>query len=310
MLEIVKLLPCVKHYEWGGHEYIPSLLGIEPTGEPFAELWLGSHRDGSALIPETGENFRDFLDRNPDFAGTGADVFPFLFKVLSMEMPLSIQCHPDREQAERAFASGNPNYTDPNGKAEMFYALEETELLCGFRKNPLHDEKTEDLHRYLSRFYPDDTAVDYAYRMNLVSLEPGEAIYVPPTVPHGYIKGCGIEVMTNSNNVLRLGLTHKRIDKDELYNVVMKKPFEPDLLGSYEDASGEQFFTPAGLKLCVMRDGFFQNRDAGARIVLCTSGRAVLNGDIEVSKGQAAAVAKGFNLLLDVEGEAFIADMI
>jgi mannose-6-phosphate isomerase class I len=52
--------------------------------------------------------------------------------------------------------------------------------------------------------------------LNLVRLRPGEALYQPPGVLHAYLAGCGMEVMANSNNVLRGGLTRKRVDVAEL----------------------------------------------------------------------------------------------
>lgn len=59
--------------------------------------------------------------------------------------------------------------------------------------------------------YPGDQGALLAVFLQPVSLLPGESIYIPAGIPHSYIAGTGIEVMTSSDNVLRLGLTPKPI---------------------------------------------------------------------------------------------------
>lgn len=54
------------------------------------------------------------------------------------------------------------------------------------------------------------------YLLNLVTLQPGQAMYLPAGVLHAYLEGLGVELMANSNNVLRGGLTPKHVDVDEL----------------------------------------------------------------------------------------------
>lgn len=61
------------------------------------------------------------------------------------------------------------------------------------------------------------------YLLNLVHLEPGEAVYLPAGILHAYLRGSGMELMANSNNVLRGGLTRKHVDVPELLtNVVFE----------------------------------------------------------------------------------------
>ena len=56
--------------------------------------------------------------------------------------------------------------------------------------------------------------------MNRVTLDPGEAVYLPAGQLHAYLSGLGVEVMANSDNVLRGGLTGKHVDVTELTNVL------------------------------------------------------------------------------------------
>lgn len=52
--------------------------------------------------------------------------------------------------------------------------------------------------------------------LNLIVLQPGEAMYLSPGTPHAYLHGSGLEIMANSDNVLRAGLTGKHIDSEQL----------------------------------------------------------------------------------------------
>jgi mannose-6-phosphate isomerase class I len=58
------------------------------------------------------------------------------------------------------------------------------------------------------------------YLLNLVHLQPGEAMYLPAGVLHAYLEGSGVEIMANSNNVLRGGLTPKHVDVSELLAIL------------------------------------------------------------------------------------------
>lgn len=308
MNTILKIKPAIKEYDWGNNYFIPELLGTEKTDTPQAELWMGAHKSGICTIENSDMSLRDFLDANPDFAGCRADDFPILFKVLAIEKPLSIQCHPNKEQAKKGFEENNPNYSDPNEKAEMYYALSETSLLCGFRKQPVQNEETENLHRYFESFYPGDKACDYAYKLNLVHLEPGEAVFLKPGIPHAYLSGNGIELMTNSDNVLRLGLTKKRVDPKELYKIMNQSAYEPNLLGSFEDKGGLHFFTPADFVLTVMQDGFFRYEEKKVKILICTDGNATINEEVSLKKGEVCIVAKNQTIDVEVDGTVFCAD--
>lgn len=109
----------VQHYAWGDPTFLPTLLGIEPDTRPWAELWLGTHPNGPAT----------FVDGSPLSDVTGP--LPYLLKVLAAAEPLSLQVHPDAEQAADGFARGV--YTDDSAKPELLVALTRFEALCGVR---------------------------------------------------------------------------------------------------------------------------------------------------------------------------------
>ncbi len=72
----------------------------------------------------------------------------------------------------------------------------------------------------LGEAYPGDAGVLAAVLLNRIVLQPGEAIYLPAGNPHAYLRGTGIEILANSDNVLRCGLTPKHVDVPELLRVL------------------------------------------------------------------------------------------
>ena len=72
----------------------------------------------------------------------------------------------------------------------------------------------------LSERYPGDAGVLAALLLNRVTLAPGEALFLPAGNLHAYLSGAGVELMANSDNVLRGGLTPKHVDVPELLRVL------------------------------------------------------------------------------------------
>ena len=109
----------VQHYQWGDKQFIPQLLDHQPDGRPWAELWLGTHPNGPSRL----------ADGRPlsDLTGT----LPFLLKILSAAEPLSLQTHPNADQAKAGFHVRK--YPDPYPKPELLCALTPFEGFCGVR---------------------------------------------------------------------------------------------------------------------------------------------------------------------------------
>ncbi|MEV8337738.1 mannose-6-phosphate isomerase, class I [Leucobacter sp. NPDC077196] len=133
-------------YAWGSTDALPDMLGTTPTGEPQAELWLGTHPGSPAHVAKATPVQRtliDLVESDPERYGVDGGPLPFLLKVLAIGAPLSLQVHPDREQAAAGFAAeeaaGVPrdarerNYCDPTHKPELLVALSEVTALSGFR---------------------------------------------------------------------------------------------------------------------------------------------------------------------------------
>lgn len=148
-----KLRNQIRDYAWGCTTSIPTALGIDETGHPQAEMWMGAHPLApSQLIDDTDVSashvaLDELIVQNPE-ATLGPDLadtryLPFLMKLLAAQRPLSLQVHPTREQAQTGFqlehSAGVPldaahrRYKDPHHKPEMIIALEPFHALCGFR---------------------------------------------------------------------------------------------------------------------------------------------------------------------------------
>lgn len=86
------------------------------------------------------------------------------------------------------------------------------------------DEETYALVLSLKEQYPGDIGLFSPLFLNVLTLAPGQAMFLDACTPHAYIKGTGLEIMANSDNVLRAGLTPKYIDVNELAACTLFEP--------------------------------------------------------------------------------------
>ena len=318
-----------------------------------AELWIGVHTSlpSSVIAPEASSSssspsaadtttttrvlLKDFLDARANTylgdahqrfyaASASPTAVPFLLKVLSIDMALSIQAHPTRDLAKVLHAKDPKNYPDPNHKPELIVALTPFEALCCFRpldqmlyfieQSPQHfgamvgaeaiaalkkaqiaaaaatdaaaptsdeakaairlalehlyaaDQQTletairgqidaikagtlaplaappsiekiassasavvgtcpltggpvrdnvpplDAVHKVFLRTYDTfgcDVGLWMMYFLNYLQLQPGDGLFLGASEPHAYLSGDGVEIMANSDNVVRAGLTPK-----------------------------------------------------------------------------------------------------
>ena len=114
---------------------------------------------------------------------------------------------------------------NPNAEAlsQLFASLlnmqgEEKSHALAVLKAALESQQGEpwETIRLIAQFYPDDSGLFSPLLLNVVKLNPGEAMFLFAETPHAYLQGVALEVMANSDNVLRAGLTPKYIDTPEL----------------------------------------------------------------------------------------------
>jgi mannose-6-phosphate isomerase len=171
----------------------------------------------------------------------------------------------------------------------------------------------------LAAHYPGDPGVLVALLLNHVRLAPGEAIWMPAGNLHAYLKGAGVELMAASDNVLRGGLTPKRVDVDELLKVLRFEVLDDPILPATELAPGVTTWTVPVRDFAlyaISLDGTHPPTEvpaAGARIILTVAGdlfvgQSVDGTPIELPAGQAAyAPASAGPLKLAGTGRAFVA---
>jgi len=377
-----RLANPVRDYAWGSASDIPEFLGMAAEGGPVAELWIGAHPDSPSMVVRDGNSeslaeviaARPQAELGPEVASRFGSRLPFLLKVISAAEPLSLQVHPDKQHAERAYAAqqqapGAPrDYTDDNHKPELICALRDGFAgLSGFRpvldsrhllaalgvaglaeisdrldcansadglRNAVTSLLTSENDRApliaavrqaceriaaaggewgpacaayaaVAAAYPADPGVLVALLLNYVELAAGEAVFVGAGVPHCYLHGFGAELMASSDNVLRAGLTSKRVNVPELLRVLDFRPAEPTVLrpvpsrvtgsGPAGDEPGAAYPTPVGdfrlsrLDLSGQPVGL---PDGRPQILLCIAGEAGLRDDsgrwLELSRGQSA----------------------
>jgi mannose-6-phosphate isomerase len=157
----------------------------------------------------------------------------------------------------------------------------------------------------LGERYPADAGVLAALLLNRFTLRPGEGIYLPAGNLHTYLHGVGIEVMANSDNVLRGGLTPKHVDVPELLRVLDFAPAsEASLRPKTADDGMETVYLTAAPEFSVSVlgiDGEWLGREVdaparhdGPQILLCTEGSAVVHAKssaVTLERGAAAWVS-------------------
>lgn len=156
-------------YAWGSRTRMAEFLGRRPSGGPEAELWLGAHPLSPSRIVEPSsadghECLESLISRDPESTlGTDrlSDRLPFLMKVLAVEEPLSLQVHPNAEQATRGFeaedlrdvpeASSVRTYKDSRHKPEIALAIDAPfHTLVGLKPRDQRRRLVEELIRRTS----------------------------------------------------------------------------------------------------------------------------------------------------------------
>jgi mannose-6-phosphate isomerase len=378
----------IKEYAWGSRTAIAELLGRPiPSARPDAELWLGAHPTAPSRVERQGrwESLFDLIARAPE-TELGPRVvskfgprLPFLFKVLAAEEPLSLQAHPDAEQARAGFENEerrripldapHRNYKDRSHKPELLCALGPFDLLCGFRRArdtarllralgvsalesgasalelepdarglkrlvswlfategslrselvlatldacAVHIDARGEFAREcqwvlrVGSMYPGDIGVVIALLLNLVRLEAGQAVYLGPGSLHAYLKGVGLEIMANSDNVLRCGLTPKHVDVDELLRVLTFADEAAHVTSPLGDGPEQVYEAPASefrlSRIAARRSlGFESGERQGPEILLCVDGSVTFASSNE----NPYALEKGTSLFIAASSGAY-----
>lgn len=152
-----------------------------------------------------------------------------------------------------------------------------------------------------------DRGIFSIYWFNLVYLAEGEGIFQDAGIPHAYLRGVNVELMANSDNVLRGGLTPKHIDVPELLDNINFEAVVPQiLLGEKDHQKGLDYPVPVPdftLKQCRLAKGEIAvGMENGPRILLIISGKANLNEQF-FQQGEVAFIPAGVELNCMNSGE-------
>jgi mannose-6-phosphate isomerase len=237
--------------------------------------------DSHRLISAMGEPELGPLARRLAAAGADADILadtvPWLLRHDSAEAAALVAAA--TRAADRLFAAADAqDGATPNERLEPY----RTEM---------------EWTRRIATAFPGDIGVVVALLLNHVSLKPGEAIFLQAGNLHSYLQGVGVELMANSDNVLRGGLTPKHIDVDELLRVVDYTPADAPVqrpagpIHTYSSPVPEFSLTRLASHAGDIDGVGFQ--PLGPEILLVTSGEATLEtaGEtLRLATGSAALV--------------------
>ncbi|MEU8512835.1 mannose-6-phosphate isomerase, class I [Kitasatospora sp. NPDC048722] len=152
-----------------------------------------------------------------------------------------------------------------------------------------------------ARDYPGDPGLVAALLLNHVRLQPGQALFLDARVPHAYLHGTGVEIMANSDNVLRCGLTPKHVDVRALTTVVDFRPGPPTLVPASGGEDGEFHYRTRAAEFALSRLDLLGGATLGAdgpQILLCTDGTAELHRSL----GRPLTLRRGDSVFLPATG--------
>ncbi len=153
----------------------------------------------------------------------------------------------------------------------------------------------------LAEAYPGDIGILSPMFLNLIELQPGEAVALPAGQLHAYLEGVGIELMANSDNVLRGGLTPKHVDVPELLDVLRFAPLKIQPLLPETAAHGERVYASSFAEFVLSTitvtaaTVYTSQTRRSAEILLCTAGEANIT---ELDSAKHLPINQGVSVLV------------
>lgn len=156
-----------------------------------------------------------------------------------------------------------------------------------------------------------DRGIFSIYFFNIVYVDKGGAVFQKAGVPHAYLEGQNIELMANSDNVLRGGLTPKHVDVPELMRHTLFESVVPDVMKGNPGAGGEVVYPcpvpDFGLSKIDLNIGeSYQGKSFSLEIILVTEGAVIVNQHLVLKKGEAAAILADTSFDLNATGNSTI----
>ena len=250
-----------------------------------SEFWLLHGFKSEAKILETLENSAEFQVLAPLYKSEGlAGLYTFLMEMEQAQVDSLLG--PVIKRALRNKQDGKIDKTSPEWWVAKLYANS-------------------------NGIYPIDKGVFSIYLFNIVCIMPGQGIFQDAGVPHAYLEGQNVELMANSDNVLRGGLTPKHIDVPELIKNIKFKHIEPVIIEGTKPCMGESVY-PAptqdfGIATIKLGGSFsFEHEAQSLDMFLVVEGGCVVNNQMSVKTGEAFIVFPGNKLNIHASGKTLI----
>ncbi len=267
-----KLTPAFKDYLWGGQKLNTRFhknSGLDIT----AESWeLSAHPDGPSIIASgehRGKTLADYIAMAPSVLGTArpGDELPILIKLIDAAEDLSVQVHPNDQQAME--------WEGQQGKTEMWYVIDcdpGARIVCGFKDRPSREQiRTAAAKNRLGDL------------LCAVPSQKGQVFFVPPGTVHAIGGGNLIaEIQQNSNVTYRLYDYNRRDQQGNLRELHLEKGLKAAL---------PQTFTPPVTPLC----------SDGTRLLAGCPSFQVKEWPVE-QKAAGNCTAESYHCLLNVGG--------
>jgi len=250
-----------------------------------SEFWLLHGFKSEAKIIETLENTAEFQVLAPLFRAEGLQgLYQFLMEMDQAQVDSLLS--PVVKRALRYMQDGKIDKTCPEWWVAKLY-----ENGVGI--------------------VPVDRGVFSIYLFNIVCIMPGQGIFQDAGVPHAYLEGQNVELMANSDNVLRGGLTPKHIDVPELIKNIKFEYIEPVIIEGTKPCMGESVYlaptTDFGIASITLDGSFaFEHQAQGIELFLVVKGGCVVNNQMSVKTGEAFVVFPGNKLNIHASGKTLI----
>ncbi len=269
----------------------------------------GFERENRAGIPLDAFN-RNYKDDNhkPEIICALSPFWAMCgFRKIPEILALTGEICPHSLAAERAALKSHPNALGLKAFFSRLMDMESArrkqildETVANAQRNANYDPVATWITR-LAAEYPGDIGILAPVLLNLIELKPGQALFLLAGELHAYLEGVGIELMANSDNVLRGGLTAKHIDVAELMTVLNFEPRPLKILAPRATDTTEGVYPSAAREFILSvirvsdREPFRSSKKRSVEILLCTGGQARLddaggNERLEIRKGTSVIV--------------------
>ena len=156
-----------------------------------------------------------------------------------------------------------------------------------------------------------DRGVFSIYFFNIVMVKPGQAVFQDAGIPHAYLQGQNVELMANSDNVLRGGLTSKHIDVPELMKHTIFEEAQPVIMNGKTVLTGETVYhcpvPDFGISKIELTSELSYTSQAGSlEIFIVTEGGALVNNNLVLKRGEVVTMLPGADYSIYASGKCTI----